>query len=70
MCRQKFFTNTVDTHRELSFFGLSDPETFESDLCDVLRSAFAMAGFGAALDTYPQINNIVDLTGYLDYLRG
>lgn len=55
---------------ELSFFGLSDPETFESDLCDVLRSAFAMAGFGAALDTYPQINNIVDLTGYLDYLRG
>ena len=55
---------------ELSFFGLSDPETFESDLCEILRGAFAMAGFGAALDTAPQIDNIVDLTGYLDYLRG
>ena len=55
---------------ELSFFGLSDPETFESDLCERLRGAFAMAGFGDALDTAPQIDNIVDLTGYLDYLRG
>lgn len=55
---------------ELSFFGLSDPETFESDLCEILRGAFAMAGFGAALDTALQIDNIVDLTGYLDYLRG
>ena len=55
---------------DLSFFGLSNPETFESHLCSRLRTAFAIAGFGAALDIAPQIDNIVDLTGYLDYLRG
>ena len=54
----------------LSFSSLSDPETFESDLCDMLLSAFAEAGFGAALDIDPQINTILKVTGHLNYLRG
>ena len=55
---------------ELSFFGLSDPETFESHLCSRLRTAFAMAGFGAAFEIGSQINTIFALTGRLDYLLG
>lgn len=54
----------------LSFFGLSDPATFESDLCDMLRSAFVKAGFGAAFDIAPQINTIFALTGRLENLCG
>ena len=55
---------------DLSFFGLSDPETFESHLCSRLRTAFAMAGFGAAFEIGSQINTIFALTGRLDYLLG
>ena len=31
----------------LSFFGLSYPQTFEQDLCSILRDAFSLAGFGS-----------------------
>lgn len=55
---------------DLSFFGLSDPETLESHLCSRLRTAFAMAGFGAAFEIGSQINTIFALSGRLDYLLG
>ena len=55
---------------KLSFFGLSDPTTLESELCDRLRESFAGAGFNAAFDIAPQINTISALTARLNYLRG
>ena len=54
----------------LSFSGLSNPETLERNLCARLREAFALAGFGDAFGIALQLNNIVDLTGYLNFLRG
>ncbi len=52
----------------LSLFGLSNPETFEQDLCALLRDAFAQAGFVDALSI--KTDNIIYLTAELDLLRG
>lgn len=52
----------------LSLFGMSDPETFEQELCALLRDAFAQAGFVDALAI--KTDNIIDLTAELDLLRG
>ena len=54
----------------LSFFGLTDPATFERKFCLRLRSAFARAGFSEALEIAPQINTIDALIAHLDYLCG
>ena len=52
----------------LSFFGMSNPETFEHELCAHMRDAFAQAGFVDALSI--KTDSIIDLTAELDLLRG
>lgn len=43
------------------FFGLSDPRTFEADLCTRLRSAFFQAGFTWAHEVVPGCTNLSTL---------
>lgn len=52
----------------LSFFGLSDPETFEYELCALMRGAFAQAGFVDALSI--KTDSFIYLTPKLNLLRG
>ena len=54
----------------ISFFGLSDPETLERLLCKRLYGAFARSGCGVAFDSTLQISSIADLIEYLEYFRG
>ena len=50
----------------LSFFGLSYPQTFEQDLCSILRDAFSLAGFDDALSI--KTSCLLDLTAELNRL--
>ena len=50
----------------LSFFGLSYPQTFEQDLCSILRDAFSLAGFDEALSI--KTSCLLDLTAELNRL--
>ena len=52
----------------LSLFGMSNPETFEHELCARLRDAFAQAGFVDALSI--NTSRFADLTPALNRLRG
>ena len=54
----------------ISFFGLSDPETLERLLCKRLYGAFARSGCGVAFDSTLQISSLADLIEYLEYFRG
>lgn len=49
----------------LSFFGLSNPKTFEFELCEHLRSACELAGFDGVSSIDPNISKISQLLGRL-----
>ena len=49
----------------LSFLDMSDPDTFEADLCNALRNAFYDAGFHEAYDFIPDCNDFKILSGRL-----
>lgn len=52
----------------LSLFGMSDPETFEYELCALMRGAFAKAGFVDALSI--KTDSLIYLIPKLNLLRG
>ena len=49
----------------LSFFGLSNPKTFEFELCEHLRTACELAGFDDVSSIDPNISKISQLLGRL-----
>ena len=54
---------------KLSFGGIVDPDTFEVELCERLRTAFVKAGF-AISDTVTACNTLDDLLEKLELLKG
>ena len=54
----------------ISLFGMKDQDMLEIALCNMLRGAFAQAGFGDVLKIDEKINTISALTQHLNYVRG
>ena len=52
----------------LSFFGLSNPKTFEFELCEHLRTACELAGFDDVSSINPNLSKISQLLGRLNII--
>ena len=53
----------------VSLFGLINPKTLESDLCNRLINAFSMAGFADVLNIDRSIDTVAALIPHLNYIR-